>query len=81
MRAFGEAFYGRSAAYDMALTESSEAFAQALCRNILNGEKIERARDLAAYAEATMAALEALSEAALLGGAWKFPLPQAARAQ
>jgi cytochrome b pre-mRNA-processing protein 3 len=81
MRAFGEAFYGRSAAYDMALTESGEAFAQALCRNILNGEKIERARDLAAYAEATMAVLEAVSEAALLGGAWKFPLPQGARAQ
>ena len=68
MRAFGEAFYGRSAAYDMALTESREAFAQALCKNVFNGEKIEKARELAAYAEAVMAALAASSEAALLDG-------------
>ena len=63
MRAFGEAFYGRSAAYDMALTEGREAFAQALCKNVFNGEKIEKARELAAYAEAAMAALAASGEA------------------
>ena len=57
MQAFGEAFYGRTAAYDMALTEGREALAQALCKNVLNGENIEKARQLAAYAEAVMAAL------------------------
>ena len=80
MQAFGEAFYGRTAAYDMALTEGHEAFAQALCKNILNGEKIEKARGLATYAEAAMAALAGSSEATLLGGAWKFPSPDEARA-
>jgi cytochrome b pre-mRNA-processing protein 3 len=78
MQAFGEAFYGRTAAYDMALTEGREAFAQALCKNILNGGDIEKARRLAAYAEAAMAALRGLDEATLLDGAWKLPLPEQA---
>src|SRR3954465_5010622 len=52
MRAFGEAFYGRTAAYDMALSEGSEAFAAALCKNVLDGADMEKARQLAAYAEA-----------------------------
>src|SRR6202795_865568 len=56
MRAFGEAFYGRAAAYDLALVSGSEALAQALCKNILNGEGIENARRLAVYAEAAIAA-------------------------
>ena len=51
MQAFGEAFYGRTAAYDLALADGSEALAQALCKNILNGEHIENARRLAFYAE------------------------------
>jgi len=42
MQAFGEAFYGRTAAYDMALTQGREAFAQALCKNVLNGENIDK---------------------------------------
>src|ERR1700694_313554 len=49
MQAFGEAFYGRTAAYDLALTEGQEPLAQALCRNILNGADIEKARQLAFY--------------------------------
>jgi cytochrome b pre-mRNA-processing protein 3 len=81
MRAFGEAFYGRAAAYDMALTEGREAFAQALCRNILNGGNIEKAKRLAAYADAAMAALGRLDQATLLDGAWKLPLPEPARAE
>jgi cytochrome b pre-mRNA-processing protein 3 len=81
MRAFGEAFYGRTAAYDMALTEGSEAFAQALCKNVLDGERIEKARELAAYAEAAMADLAQLDDAMLLRGAWRFPVLEAARAQ
>ena len=76
MLAFGEAFYGRTAAYDFALTEGHEALAQALCKNILNGENIEKARLLAAYAEAAIMALDSLDEAGLVDGSAKFPLPE-----
>jgi cytochrome b pre-mRNA-processing protein 3 len=78
MQAFGEAFYGRTAAYDLALTDGHEALAQALCKNILNGEKIEQARRLAAYAEAVIAALAGQDAAALLSGAVRFPSPEQA---
>ncbi len=81
MQAFGEAFYGRTAAYDLALTAGHEALAQALCKNILNGEDIEKARRLATYAEAAMAALAEADEAALLSGSWKFPSPDHAGVQ
>jgi cytochrome b pre-mRNA-processing protein 3 len=81
MQAFGEAFYGRTAAYDFALTEGREALAQAMCKNILNGENIEKARLLAAYAEAAMAALDSLDEAVLMSGSARFPLPEKAGAQ
>jgi cytochrome b pre-mRNA-processing protein 3 len=75
MRAFGEAFYGRAAAYDLALTEGQEALAQAMCRNILNGEGIEKARRLAAYADAAITYLNEREEQELLKGSWRFPLP------
>ena len=81
MQAFGEAFYGRTAAYDMALTEGREAFAQALCKNVLNGENIEKARLLAAYADSVMAAFDRQDDAALVGGAFKFPSPTPAGAE
>ena len=81
MREFGEAFYGRTAAYDMALTEGREALAGAICKNVLNGERIEKARELAAYAEAAMARLAEFDDAALLGGRWQFPAPRQARPQ
>ena len=81
MREFGEAFYGRTAAYDMALTEGREALAGAICKNVLNGEQMEKARELAAYAEAAMAHLAQLDEATLLGGTGRFPFPQQARSQ
>jgi cytochrome b pre-mRNA-processing protein 3 len=81
MREFGEAFYGRSAAYDMALTEGLDAFADAICKNVLNGTQIEKARALAAYAEAAMAQLAGLDETTLLAGRWTFPVPDAARVQ
>ncbi len=77
MQAFGEAFYGRTAAYDLALNEGPEALAQALCKNILNGENIEKSRLLAGYAEAVGTTLGGLDEAALLSGFWKFPSPDA----
>jgi cytochrome b pre-mRNA-processing protein 3 len=75
MQAFGEAFYGRTAAYDLALAEGPEALAQALCKNVLNGEEAGKARILAAYAEAVIAALAGFDEAALRSGSWTFPSP------
>ena len=81
MREFGEAFYGRTAAYDMALTEGTDALAGAICRNVLNGEKMEKARKIALYIEAAIAGLAELDDAALIGGGWQFPLPQQARPQ
>jgi cytochrome b pre-mRNA-processing protein 3 len=80
MQAFGEAFYGRTAAYDMALTDGHEELAQALFRNVLTGENIDKARQLAFYTEAAMAALAQLDEAKLLAGAFRFPLPERASA-
>jgi cytochrome b pre-mRNA-processing protein 3 len=76
MQAFGEAFYGRIAAYDMALTDSPEALAQAIGRNILDGGGIENSRRLAAYAISVIAILEKLDVAALTSASWSFPLPQ-----
>jgi cytochrome b pre-mRNA-processing protein 3 len=73
MQAFGEAFYGRTAAYDLALTDGREALAMALCKNILNGEGIDHARRLAAYAEAAIATLDRLDQATLTSGSWQFP--------
>jgi cytochrome b pre-mRNA-processing protein 3 len=75
MQAFGEAFYGRTAAYDMALDAGEEALAQALCKNILNGEGIESARQLALYAKAVIAVLAGQDERTVLAASWKFPSP------
>lgn len=75
MRAFGEAFYGRVAAYDLASGAGREPLALALCKNVLNGEHLDKARQLAVYAEAALADLAALDDAALQGGSWKFPSP------
>jgi cytochrome b pre-mRNA-processing protein 3 len=74
MQAFGEAFYGRAAAYDLALTEGREALAQALCKNILNGGQIDNARRLAIYTEAAVGGLAALDDATVLAASWAFPL-------
>jgi cytochrome b pre-mRNA-processing protein 3 len=75
MQAFGEAFYGRTAAYDLALNAGSEALALALCKNILNGSELDKARRLAIYAEDSIAALASLDETTLLNESWKFPAP------
>ena len=79
MQAFGEAFYGRVAAYDLALAGGDEPLALTFCKNILNGQGIENGRRLAAYAKAAMAALAdvddtTLQDAALMAS-WKFPSP------
>ena len=75
MQAFGEAFYGRAAAYDQALTAGEEPLARALCKNILNGAEIEKARQLAFYAGSAIAALTGLDDATVQSGAWRFPSP------
>ena len=75
MQAFGEAFYGRVAAYDLAVADGREPLAQALCKNILGGEGIEQARQLAFYAEAAIATLAGLDDTSLQSGSWRFPSP------
>jgi cytochrome b pre-mRNA-processing protein 3 len=75
MQKFGEAFYGRAAAYDLALERGDEPLAQALCRNILDGGDIGHARLLAAYANAVIAALARLDDTSVRNGAWRFPSP------
>jgi cytochrome b pre-mRNA-processing protein 3 len=78
MQKFGEAFYGRAAAYDLALEAGYEPLAQALRRNILDGGDIAHARQLAAYANAVIAALAGLDDTAVGTGSWRFPSPIAA---
>src|ERR1700749_2604952 len=65
MQAFGEAFYGRSAAYDAALTAGGESLAQALCKNVLNGQDMENAQQLATYVQTTLIRLRDLDDAEL----------------
>lgn len=74
MQAFGEAFYGRAGAYDAAFADD-EAFAKALCKNVLNGEGMETARRLSTYAKTVLAHLDRVDDAALLTGAWTFSVP------
>ncbi|ABQ36662.1 MULTISPECIES: ubiquinol-cytochrome C chaperone family protein [Bradyrhizobium] len=75
MQKFGEAFYGRTAAYDLAWSESEARLADALQKNILNGEHPNGAAGLASYASRVMATLAALDDAALFRAAWTFPPP------
>jgi cytochrome b pre-mRNA-processing protein 3 len=78
MQAFGEAFYGRVAAYDAALATGGESPAQALCKNVLNGQGMENARQLASYVESTLTRLRNLDDAELLAAGWTFPAPSEA---
>ena len=75
MQAFGEAFYGRAAAYDAAFATGEEALAQAICKNVLNGEGMEKARRLATYAKIVLARLDGLDDSVLVAAAWTFPAP------
>ncbi len=75
MQAFGEAFYGRSTAYDLAFDAGDAELAQALSRNVLDGGFPGSARALACYVRAAAAALAALDDAAVTAGAWAFPSP------
>jgi len=71
MTKFGEAFYGRSAAYDRALAAGAEQLAAALTRNVLLDDS--GARALARYVGDTVAALDGMDRDALVAGAWRFP--------
>lgn len=73
MQAFGEAFYGRSTAYDLAFEAGGEELVQALSRNVFNGEAAEGARALAGYVRDVSASLAALDDTAVRKGAWSFP--------
>ncbi|HKO73612.1 MAG TPA: ubiquinol-cytochrome C chaperone family protein [Bradyrhizobium sp.] len=75
MQAFGEAFYGRSVAYDVAVAEGQEALAVALRKNVLDSGQIENARRLASYTEAAISALTRLDDANIQSGSWRFPAP------
>lgn len=77
MQAFGEAFYGRSAAYDLAFEAGDEELAQALSKNVFNGEAVDSARALAAYVRETSESLARLPDEAFRHGTWTFPRPMA----
>lgn len=77
MQAFGEAFYGRSTAYDLASDSGVDELAKALSRNVLDGEFPDSARRLADYAVTVGAGLEKVSLESIQGGSWTFPKPAA----
>jgi len=76
---FGEAFYGRQAAYNGALAAGDgQALEKALARNIFGATGVdERAARLGRYARAAAAQLDATEEGALIGGKVIFPDPEA----
>ena len=55
-----------------------EDLAQALSKNVFNGEAMENARILAAYVREASERLAAADDAAIRKGAWTFPKPAAA---
>jgi cytochrome b pre-mRNA-processing protein 3 len=77
MRRFGEAFYGRQAAYLAALDAADQRdFENALARNILGEAGTAKAACLARYARAVVRALDAQQEDELLRGGVTFPSPE-----
>ena len=75
MQEFGEAFYGRTAAYDAALAAGDKELAAAIGRNILNGKYEASALRIAAYVKETLATLAPLRRDTLLAAGWRFPAP------
>ena len=78
MRQFGEAFYGRQAAYGAALGAADpQELEKALARNILGeGNAGEKAAPLARYMRAAAAQLDAQPEDAMIAGRAVFPSPE-----
>ena len=79
MRQFGEAFYGRQAAYGGALGETDpQQLEKALARNILSEVAAgDKAVALARYVRATATQLATQPEDALIAGRVVFPSPEA----
>ena len=81
MQAFGEAFYGRTAAYDLALADGREPLAQALCKNILNGER-HRKRAAACLSMPRRPSQPGRTRRrGAAGASWRFPSPARVGAQ
>ena len=78
MRQFGEAFYGRQAAYGAALAATDpQELEKVLARNILSrAEAGEKAAPLARYMRAAAAQLGAQPEDSLIAGRAVFPSPE-----
>lgn len=83
MKKIGQAFYGRTAAYDAALAETDDAaLATALARNILEVDAAAdgpHPRALAAYVRAAARALAETPFETLARGALDMPAPEAMR--
>jgi len=79
MRRFGEAFYGRQAAYRATLAAGgTQELEKALARNIFEVVVAdERAARLARYARAAVSQLNAEEDDALMAGTVTFPNPEA----
>jgi cytochrome b pre-mRNA-processing protein 3 len=78
MRRFGEAFYGRQAAYLGALDSMEEGdFENALARNIFKHKGLDGAVRLARYARGIIGELDAQEENTLLRGDFALPNPEA----
>ncbi len=76
MQKFGEAFYGRTAAYDKALAAGRQAMEDALARNVLNDADPSRATGLCSYVEEAVARMATIDRTALEAGQWQFPAPR-----
>jgi cytochrome b pre-mRNA-processing protein 3 len=84
MRRIGEAFYGRAAAYDLALASAGEtALAQALARNVFSESSPQSGpvRWLTAYVLSAACALAREEDAGFAAGRVDFPEPEATALQ
>lgn len=76
MKRVGEAFYGRSQAYQKALAEEDDAaLIEALTRNVYGGEPRDAVRPLAVYIRNAAGELERQPVATLAAGRVSFPDP------
>nr|WP_132035363.1 ubiquinol-cytochrome C chaperone family protein [Aquabacter spiritensis] len=76
MKKIGQAFYGRTAAYDAALAEGQAAVAAALARNVFEVPPGDpRADRLASYVGAAVRRLAQMPVASLAGESAPFPAP------
>lgn len=84
MRSLGEAFYGRAAAYDAALTQAgNEGLAEALIRNVYSSDTGANtaAGMLAAYVRGSVDSLAQQDRNEIARGVVRFPQPLAAETE